>query len=622
MLQSLFRLPPRTLLRNGRPNLIDTYRKIIGLLNYRERRWFCGLLVMFLFMGFLEVVGIASILPLLAVLTDSQTIQSSAYLAAAYDLLGFRSIGSFLLFLSVVVFIITIVRIASNALVQYATLQFSEMRNCSLTSRLLEAYLHQPYSWFLNRHTSDLGNAIISEVGEAVRGVMLPAMRLISQALVATLVIGFLIVVHPFISSAAAALVGGSFALVFFASRKYLSRLGKERVQASRERFKLMKESMDGIKEVKAMGMEDGYARRFRKPAVRLANCQVKGAVVAQVPRHFLEAVLFGGMLLLIICLLAFQQNDLMAILPILGLYAFAGYRLMPVIQQIFQSITSMRFKKAALEQLYDDIMMLEGLRHVPSSPPPIEKALSLRKSLELTNVTFTYPEAQRPALRDLTLIIPAKTTVAFVGATGAGKSTVVDIVLGLLQPQQGECRVDGVPITATNVRAWQRCIGYVPQQIFLADETVAGNIAFGIPEAKIDFVAVERAAEIAELHEFVSTQLPHGYNTMVGERGVRLSGGERQRIGIARALYNNPDVLLLDEATSALDNFTERAVMDAIRKLSHRKTIVLIAHRLTTVKECDLIFMLDSGRVSASGTYDELVGSSRDFRVLANHEF
>ncbi len=247
---------------------------------------------------------------------------------------------------------------------------------------------------------------------------------------------------------------------------------------------------------------------------------------------------------------------------------------------------------------------------------------MSLGKSLELSNIAFTYPGAERPALHDLTLAVKAKTTVAFVGATGSGKSTLVDVVLGLLQPQQGECRVDGVKITGANVRAWQRSIGYVPQHIFLADDSIAGNIAFGTPVAEIDMAAVERAAKLAKLHTFVVTELSRGYHTLIGEKGVRLSGGQRQRIWIARALYHDPNVLVFDEATSALDNLTERAVMDAIRNLSHQKTIILVAHRLMTVRNCDLIFMLDRGRVSTSGSYEELLSNSRDFRVLANHEF
>jgi ATP-binding cassette, subfamily B, bacterial PglK len=243
---------------------------------------------------------------------------------------------------------------------------------------------------------------------------------------------------------------------------------------------------------------------------------------------------------------------------------------------------------------------------------------LRLNRTLVLEGISYAYPAAERQAITGLDLAIAAKSRVGIVGGTGAGKTTAVDIMLGLLEPQQGTLLVDGIPITRENRLAWQRSIGYVPQQIFLSDDTVAGNIAFGRKPSDIDRAAVERAARTAELHDFVMRELPEGYDTFVGERGVRLSGGQRQRIGIARALYHDPDVLILDEATSALDNLTERAVMDAVHNLGHAKTIVMIAHRLSTVRDCDIIFMLENGRVIASGSYDELLENNRQFRALA----
>jgi ABC-type multidrug transport system fused ATPase/permease subunit len=247
-----------------------------------------------------------------------------------------------------------------------------------------------------------------------------------------------------------------------------------------------------------------------------------------------------------------------------------------------------------------------------------VAPSLRLSDRLEIAAVSYRYPGASNLALDDVTLTIPARATVGLVGRTGAGKTTLVDVVLGLLTPECGVVRIDGRPITASNLRAWQRSVGYVPQHIFLADDTIAANIAFGVPREKIDMADLERAARIANLHDFVSQELEQGYDTLVGERGIRLSGGQRQRLGIARSLYNDPDVLVLDEGTSALDNITERAVMDAVDKLTSRKTIILIAHRLTTVRNCDRIFLLERGRLSASGTYGELVAKNEHFRDMA----
>ncbi|EWG99105.1 hypothetical protein Q427_26930 [Halomonas sp. BC04] len=244
---------------------------------------------------------------------------------------------------------------------------------------------------------------------------------------------------------------------------------------------------------------------------------------------------------------------------------------------------------------------------------------MSLSRGIRLEDITYRYPQAERPALDQLSLEIPARTTVGLVGSTGSGKTTTVDIILGLLTSQHGQLVVDGTPITADNVRAWQRAIGYVPQHIYLADDTVAANIAFGLPADKIDMQAVERAARIANLHDFVVNDMDHGYDTQVGERGVRLSGGQRQRIGIARALYRDPEVLVLDEATSALDNITEQAVMEAVHNLGHRKTIILIAHRLSTVEACDRIFLLKHGRLDGTGRYDELLADNANFQSMVN---
>jgi ATP-binding cassette, subfamily B, bacterial PglK len=332
------------------------------------------------------------------------------------------------------------------------------------------------------------------------------------------------------------------------------------------------------------------------------------------VPRFALEAIAFGGMLLLILYLMA-RSGSFAGALPIIALYAFAGYRLMPALQQIYDAFTQLRFAGPALDALHQDLSSLQAAdaQHGPLSP------LLLTQAIELNQVSYRYPNAPHPALKGIDLTIPAHSTVGFVGATGSGKTTMVDVILGLLEPQEGHLSVDGLPITAAKRRQWQRAIGYVPQHIYLADDSVAANIAFGVNPKDIDPQAVERAAKIANLHEFVVNDLPQSYATTVGERGVRLSGGQRQRIGIARALYHNPQVLILDEATSALDNLTEQAVMEAVNNLGHDITIILIAHRLSTVRQCDQIYLLERGEVKAGGTYEELAASNQQFKAMAN---
>tara|TARA_E500000081_G_C6044404_1_gene310733 strand:- start:22 stop:939 length:918 start_codon:yes stop_codon:yes gene_type:complete len=302
------------------------------------------------------------------------------------------------------------------------------------------------------------------------------------------------------------------------------------------------------------------------------------------------------------------QTGIFSEILPVLSLFVLAGYRLMPALQKIYASIATLTYVGPSLDKLYNDINNLK-----PIELSQYQNTLSINKSINLKNIHFNYPNTSRTALKNINISIPAKSTVALVGATGSGKTTTVDIILGLLEAQRGSLEVDGQIITKQNLRAWQRSIGYVPQQIFLADDTITANIALGVDAKDINQLAIEKASKIANLHEFVINELPKKYQTYVGERGVRLSGGQRQRIGIARALYHNPRVLILDEATSALDNQTEKAVMDAVNNIRKDITVILIAHRLNTVKNCDIIFKLDKGQLISKGTFDELIDLNKN---------
>ncbi|WP_424930064.1 ABC transporter ATP-binding protein [Amaricoccus tamworthensis] len=598
--------------------MLQIYKMLIALFTSSERRIFFLLMGLIVFSALMETVGVASILPFLAILSDPSAIDTNPYLSMAYTTLGFENHQSFLLTIGICVFTVVVLNLGVKILTLYAMARFSFMRCAALSTRLLSGYLHQPYTWFLNRNSADLGKSLLSEIDRMAQTVMLPAMRLLANLVVVVFLIGLVVVVNPTVAMAAAGLIMGSYVLIFVGLRKYISRRGKERLIANGERFQIAQEALGGAKEVKLMGLEEPYIMRFRKPAYRMAGAIASDVVLGESPRYILEGIAFGGMLLLIIFMLISGDGGLQQLLPLLGVYAFAGLRLFPALQQVFRQASGLRFNRPTLESLYKDY--IEGRQNLDerhAGPPP--PALPLRQELELRDVHYAYPQADRAALNGMSMLIKANTTVGIVGGTGAGKTTAVDLILGLLSPQSGEFSVDGVPVTKENRRSWQRSIGYVPQQIFLTDESVRGNIAFGVPADQIDEEAMLKAAKIAELHDFVMESMPQGYDTMVGERGVRLSGGQRQRIGIARALYHDPDVLILDEATSALDNLTERAVMDAVHNLGQAKTIIMIAHRLTTVRDCNVILMLQNGQVIGSGTYDELIERNEEFRALAS---
>ena len=602
-------------------------KKFLDLLSLSERKNAGLLLILILVSALLDMLGVASIMPFMAVLGNPELISDNVFLKNVYQtagVVGVETAGQFLFLLGTLVFILLFVSLAVKALTTYVQLRFILMLEYTVGKRILESYLRQPYSWFLDRNSADLGKTILSEVGAVIHGGMMPMVNLIAQTALAIALLGLLFFIDLTLALTVGVVLSSIYGLIFKATGGILSRIGEARISANQARFLALSEAFGAAKELKVGGLEQFYLDRFSAPSKIYAKHQATAQVISQLPRFALEAVAFGGLLLVTLYLMA-QGGGFSSALPIISLYAFAGYRLMPALQQIFGAITSLRFSLPALENLHNDLV---GLSRSIARPYPGERQkkpghnrnalMTLRRSISLDNIYYRYPKADQPALQGISITIPAKSKFGLVGSTGSGKTTLVDVILGLLEPQKGSISVDGKPINGSSPREWQRVIGYVPQHIYLADDSVAANIAFGVNAQDIDQQSIERAAKIANLDEFVRSELPQGYSTNIGERGVRLSGGQRQRIGIARALYHNPQVLILDEATSALDNLTERAVMDAVNNLGRDITIVLIAHRLSTVKNCDQIVLLERGIVKAKGTYDELTESNVQFRLMS----
>ena len=593
------------------------FKKLIDLLSPQERRRCLVLLAMILVMAFIDMLGIASIMPFMAVLTNPEVVHNNEYLSAIYQKMNFTSESEFLSFLGMLVFVMLVGSIAFKALATYALLRFTHMRNYSLSKRLVAGYLQQPYDWFLNRNSSDLGKTILSEVDEVIVGALVPTMQVIAQSTVVIGLLVLLLIVDPILTLAVIAVLGSAYVIFYLSLRSYMTRIGNERLDANRDRYQVVQEIFGGIKEVKVSGLEGVMLKYYEDPAMRFARQVSASKISSQIPRFALEAVVFGGLILVMLYLMS-KPGGLQEALPVLAVFAFAGYRLMPALQNVYQQLTTLRFAGPALDALHKDLMSLKSgnpsIFHSDKIAP-----LGLAKTLSLEQVNYIYPGAERASVKNVDMEIKAFTTVGFVGATGSGKTTTVDLILGLLHAQSGNLKVDGQIISRDNLRAWQKSIGYVPQHIYLADASVSANIAFGVPAELVNMDAVIKAARTACLHDFVTQQMPNAYDTMVGERGVRLSGGQRQRIGLARALYHDPDILILDEATSALDNLTEQAVMEAVNNLGHRKTIILVAHRLSTVKDCDQIFMMEHGEVIGSGRFDELLENNEQFRAMAS---
>jgi ABC-type multidrug transport system fused ATPase/permease subunit len=593
---------------------MKTIKKIYELLTPPEKQKFFILLGLVIVMAFLDMIGVASIFPFITILINPQLIETNIFLSYLYkksSLVGINSTEQFLFLFGVVVFLLLIISLIVRALTQYNQLHFVLMREYSIGRRLIEGYLHQSYTWFLNRHSANLGKNILSEVNIVVNGTLLQVATIITQTTVSLALLILLIIIDPILAISSSLVLIICYVVIFHFIKKILHRLGSERLKINDNRFITVTEAFSAAKEIKLGGLEQVYINRFAEPAKLYANSQSLAQTYFQLPRYLIEGIAFGGMILLILVLMA-RGNGFENIVPILAIYAFVGYRLMPAMQSIFFSIGQIRFSKPALDYLHKD---LENLKF--ESVKNYIPAITFKKNINLNNISFYYPGSKYVTLKGINMTIPAFSKVGIIGATGSGKTTTVDLILGLLDPSEGTLSVDGNVIDYNNKRSWQKSIGYVPQQIFLSDNSIAVNIAFGVNTKNIDYQAVEQAAKIANLHDFIIKEMPKQYDTIIGERGVRLSGGQRQRIGIARALYHKPQILILDEATSALDNLTEDAVIETIYKIEKKITIIQIAHRLRTVQKCNIIFVLDKGELKAQGTYIELSKSNELFKKI-----
>jgi ABC-type multidrug transport system fused ATPase/permease subunit len=593
--------------------------RLSSLLTKSHKKRLAGVSSLLFFSALVNVGGIASIVPFMQVLANPEIVQENRYLHFLYTFSNSPDIRFFLILIGIIVLLIFITGNLFMAFSTYVRHMYVQSISSWFTSRLLSGYLKQPYEFFLNRNAAELSKNIFSEVTEVVNNVMTPSMEAVSHGFLSLTIIVLLFIIDPFVALMASLVLGGSYLFIFRIVKKRITRLGKSRVKANRERFRIAAEALGGIKQVKLSSREHDYMNRFSPHSKKFEQAKAKNKIIGEFPKYALEIIAMGGILAIALVLFAIE-GTLVGVLPILSLYVVSGYRLMPSLQKFFQAVTRIRGAGASVAILYEDMKTFaEPVDDQEDFPSDIKQdkiqQISFETSITLNKITFAYPNFPTPILADLDLKIEKNTTVGFVGPTGCGKTTLIDILLGLLIPQDGSYTVDKYPIDDSNRRLWQKNMGYVPQDIYLADDTVTSNIAFGVPKAEVDFEAVVSACRIANIDEFIVSELTNGYETVVGERGIRLSGGQRQRMGIARALYHNPELLILDEATSALDSKTELAIMDAIRALTHNKTIIMIAHRITTLRDCDRIYVLDRGNIIDSGTYLELSTRNEHFK-------
>jgi len=600
--------------------MFSSFKKLTAILTKRQKLQALALLIASIAMAFSQAIGVASIMPFIGLVLDPAIVYDNRWLLFIFETFNFNSTRNFIVFAGIIMFAIIFISNAISAFTTWIKLKFTYMNNYRLAVRLLEKYIKMPYSYYLDKNSSELINNVLSQVSQLTNSFLLPLLNVITRGLMVIFIFIMLFWVNIVITVIAILTIGGSYALLYWRVNKNLKERGARLLKANDKCYKAVSEAFGGIKEIKVLHRENYFLDQYAQEALKSAHYMSWNTVVGQLPRFALEAFAFGGIIIFVLILLL-TQDDARQVIPLASLFAFAGYRLMPALQEIFVCFTQIQFSKAVLDRIHKDITEVE-LASAPMPQQELQKSdlasLSFAREILLDQITFSYPNIKKPAIEINSLSIKHNTSVAFVGPTGAGKTTLVDIILGLLPPQKGYLFVDDIPIGQANLTAWQQSIGYVPQNIYLSDDIVAHNIAFGINETKIDRPALEHAARVANIHDFIVNELPNGYDTLVGERGIRLSGGQRQRIGIARAIYHDPAVLIFDEATSALDGVTEEAVLDALENAAQLKTLIIIAHRLTTVKNCDMVYIIDKGRIVASGNYNQLLESNEQFRKMA----
>ena len=584
-----------------------TFRKIFSILSEKDKKRAIALTVLIFLMSVVDVLGVASIMPFIAVLSNQDLVYKNEILFTIFQYFNFVNAHDFLLALGAVFFIFLLATFLLKTITTFFQNKFSMMLEFSISRRFFRKFLYQEYSWFLENHSSNLSKTILSEISIIIKDAVTASIIMIAQIFLISMIFILLVVVDPTLASVVSMVLGGSYVLIYLFTSSKLKKIGTQRVQSNKERFYFINEAFGAIKQIKTKNLEEVYIKKFSEPSKIYSNSLAMVATISQLPKFAIEVIAFGGLLLAAIILMA-NTNNFSDIIPIIALYALSGYKLMPAVQNLYASISSVKFSMPAIDSLLNHNRTLKIFK-----PVKFKESINFDSKLELNNISYNYNTSSNTIIKNLSLKVFSNQTIAFIGRTGSGKTTLVDIILGLLKPNTGTFKVDNQLISNSNITSWQKLIGYVSQDTFLADGSIASNIAFGEPEELIDTEQLVNVAKIANIHDFISKELPNGYNTSVGERGAKLSGGQKQRIGIARALYFNPKLLVLDEATSALDNATEKSVMEAIYNLNKNLTIIIIAHRLSTVERCDNIFLLEQGQIIDQGKFDDLLSRNKN---------
>tara|TARA_R110002110_G_scaffold2830_1_gene14149 strand:+ start:79522 stop:81336 length:1815 start_codon:yes stop_codon:yes gene_type:complete len=601
--------------------MIKDLKELYSLLTIDQQRKLIKLQLLVVIMALAEVIGVLGIGPFMTIVSDMSSLENGNVLSQLYALSNIDSPRNFLIIFGGAVLMLLFTSSCISMFTVWRLHLYGARVGAELSSRLYNFYVHKPWLFHSSTSSSELIKQIAQECQRTSINIIKPLMQLNAK-----LVMALFMVSAMFIYNAAVMLVG---ILVFFISYIIIYRLVKPRltvngkvVSSSQERrYKLLNEGFGGIKDVLLLGRQKHFEDQFSKASHDYFQALGTTQGLSQVPRYAMEFIAYGSIIFLVLYLLSVDEGGISSVAPVLAVFALAGFKLLPAFQQIYSNLSLIRGNLAAFNSIKTDLYETVDRDNMRFDECTVEtnkvQNISFEREIFFKDVTFKYPGKTERALNDLNIKIPVNKVIGIVGPSGSGKSTIIDILLGLITPQKGGVYIDDVLINKQNIQCWQKLIGFVPQSIFLSDGSVRENIAFGLPADEIDENRIKRSTKLAHLDELIS-QLPEGLNTHVGERGVQLSGGQRQRIGIARALYENARILILDEATSALDGVSEKIIMDAIHDFSGSKTIIMIAHRLNTVKKCDCIYLIENGGVVDSGSFSDLMKKNNTFRNMS----
>lgn len=588
----------------GEKKKTGIFTKLGYIFTAKDKRKIAILLVAVVIGSFLELLGVTIFMPFINIISNPQTIQRTWYLKLFYDGLHFSSTKNFMIALSCAIIAIYLIKNIYLIVEKNCIYKFSYSTQMRLSTRLLETYMKEPYTFHLNKNIASLQRTIQEDTGRFMQ-VVLYFMELATE-LVVCLTLGiYLLFVSKSITIIVVSLLVVFVGTFLACTRRYSNQLGRDNQAYQGKIYQWMNQALGGIKEIKILERDSFFIDEYQKYYAKFARGLRLSRTISILPKYLVEAVAITGLLIAIIVKMTFGEADLVYYIPQLTVFAVAAFRLMPSVGRINEYATNMLYAFPSVDLIYKDLVEIED--YVEKQDHEVAEKWNLKNAIEVKDVTYYYPDTEEPVIDGASLTIQKGKTVAFIGASGAGKTTMVDIILGLLVPQKGVVMADEINVHE-KPKTFHAQIGYIPQVIYLSDDTIRNNIAFGIKEAQIDEAAVQAAVEKAQLTEFINS-LPHGLDTIVGDRGVRLSGGQRQRIGIARALYHDPEILVLDEATSALDNETESAVMEAIDHLQGLKTMIIIAHRLTTIRNVDKIYEVGEGKVRERSKEDVFGG-------------